>query len=277
MTLVFMQSHSLKNILRMGFSILGTFIPYYGLCILIGLVCASLLGYFLCKKSGLDLNNFILIAAYLFAFGFAGAKIFYILVSFKKIDFSQVFKSMENFNLFFSSGFVFYGGLLGGILGLLFIKKVHKINLYPYVQILAPCLSLAHAFGRIGCSLAGCCHGKETDFFLFFKYKESLAAPNGVKLFPVQGFESAFLFLLTIFLVFLLLKKSKINTALVYILTYSAVRFVLEFFRGDEERGKILFLSTSQFVSLALIIFVVSFWIFSRKSKKISENEFSPS
>lgn len=107
----------------MGFKLFGTFIPYYGFFILIGIVCAGLLGYFLCKKLSLNIDDFIIICAYLLAFGFTGAKLLYIAVSYYNIDFYSVFSSLENFNLFFSSGFVFYGGLIGGFLALFFVKK----------------------------------------------------------------------------------------------------------------------------------------------------------
>ena len=109
-----------------------------------------------------------MIAAYLVAFGFVGAKILYILVSIKQIDCSQVFKSLESFNSFFSSGFVFYGGLLGGFFALFFVYKIHKIEIDSYLKVLAPCISFAHAFGRIGCSFAGCCYGKITELPIFF-------------------------------------------------------------------------------------------------------------
>ncbi len=255
----------------MGFSIFGTFIPYYGFFILLGIVCASTLGFFLCKKLKLNTDDFIIIAAYLFAFGFAGAKILYILISIKRIDFSEVFKSLESFNNFLASGFVFYGGLLGGLLALPFVQKVHKIKIDSYIRILAPSLSLAHAFGRIGCSFAGCCYGKETNLPLYFEYRESLVAPNGIKLFPVQGIESFCLFLLTIILVILILKNHSCSTHLIYILAYSVLRFILEFFRGDAERGKLFFLSTSQIISL-ILFFTVLIVIFSKKkiSRKMS-------
>ena len=64
----------------------------------------------------------------------------------------------------------FFGGLVGGIIGfiigyLFFIKKNYpERNLVLDVCIIAPaCITIAHAFGRIGCFLAGCCYGNKTD------------------------------------------------------------------------------------------------------------------
>lgn len=240
----------------MGFFLLGTFIPYYGLCIAVGVVCAFSLGIFLCKKSSLCIDNLLLICAYLYAFGFAGGKLLYILVSFQDIDFSVVFRNVKSFNTFLGSGFVFYGGIAGGFLALLFVQKVHGIETDGYIRILDPCTSLGHAFGRIDCSLTGCCYGKETSCRIFYRYADSLIAPNGVNLFPVQGMESLCLFVLTPILVNLYLKNPARRVHLVYFVSYAGIRFVLEFFRGDAGRGHFFFLSTSQIISIILIILV---------------------
>lgn len=243
----------------MGFSLFGTFIPYYGLCIVIGLDCAFLLGCFLCNQSNINIDDFIIIGVYLIGFGFLGAKILYIFVSLRNIDFSVVFQNMKTFNTFIGSGFVFYGGLVGGLLGLIFVQKVHKIQIRVYIRTIAPCLSLAHAFGRIGCSLAGCCYGKETSCKVFFKYSKSIVAPNEVHLFPVQGIESFLLFLLTIVLILLYMKNQNCKVHFIYIVCYSIIRFILEFLRGDTERGFFMFFSTSQIISIILLMGIFIF------------------
>ncbi len=249
----------------MGFFVLGTFIPYYGLCIVIGIFCAYLVAYFLCRRNNLNKDDLTIICAYLIAFGFLGAKILYIIVSFKKIDFNYIFRNMKNFNYFISSGFVFYGGIIGGFIALFFVKKVHTIDTKEYIPILIPGLCISHSFGRIGCSLAGCCHGIVTDnTFLYFKYSKSIVAPNNIKLFPVQGIEAFFVFIIGIVCFILVLRKSKINVGYLYILSYSILRFILEFFRGDKERGFLFLFSTSQIISIIGISIVLSIFLQSR-------------
>lgn len=241
----------------MGFYIFGTFISYYGLCIVIGLVCAFLIGYYLCKKTNLNTDDFILICAYLISFGFLGAKILYILVSFKTTDFRLVFKSVKTFNYYISSGFVFYGGVIGGLFALFLVKKIHKLDVCEYCKVIVPCLCIAHSFGRIGCSLAGCCHGKITTGRLYFRYSHSIAAPNNVSLFPVQGIEAFLVFLIGLICFIIVLKKIKFNVLYLYIAAYSVIRFILEFFRGDKERGFFLVLSTSQIISILGLLIVL--------------------
>lgn len=238
----------------MGFFILGTFIPYYGFWLVVGIVCAFLFGLFLCKKTNLNTDDFTIICAYLIAFGFLGAKILYILVSLNKLDFHFIFKDMKSFNYFIGSGFVFYGGIIGGFLALIFVRKIYHIDVNHYLKCIVPSLCISHSFGRIGCSLAGCCHGRETTRNFYFLYTRSIIAPNNVKLFPVQGIEAAAVFLLGIICSILVLRKSKIRVEYFYIITYSIIRFILEFFRGDTERGFFLIFSTSQVISIFLFL-----------------------
>lgn len=241
----------------MGFSILGATIPYYGFFIALGIVCASFLSFLLCKKNSLDFNNCILILAYLVLGGFLGAKILYLFVAATTINWHLFFHNFKYFNIVIGSGFVFYGGFIGGAVILIFVKKVHKISLFPYLQIISPCVALAHAFGRIGCSLAGCCYGRETSGNFYFLYKNSLVAPNGVKFIPVQGIEAFFLFVFAAIFTILAIKKVKFCIPSLYIFLYAILRFVLEFYRGDAERGFLGWFSTSQFISLLLIVFCV--------------------
>lgn len=119
-----------------------------------------------------------------------------------------------------------------------------------------PSVALAQAFGRIGCFLAGCCYGKETESAIGVIFKNSPFAPNGIKLIPTQLISSLLLFILTFVLVRYADKtwRRPFKVAGLYMILYSIGRFIIEFFRGDEERGNIGFLSTSQFISIFILI-----------------------
>lgn len=73
-------------------------------------------------------------------------------------------------------GFVFYGGLLGAILGVWIYCRQYKVPFQPLLDIFAPVIPLAHGFGRIGCFFAGCCYGKEYHgiFSVRFPYNEQI-------------------------------------------------------------------------------------------------------
>lgn len=257
----------------MGFFIFGKFIPYYGFCIVMGMFFSYLTCYLLCKKLKLDTDDLLIICAYIIAMSFIGAKLLYIIVSIKSINLKVVFSSLENFNQFLSSGFVFYGGLLGGLGALVIVNKAHHIDVKNYFKVLVPGLGIAHCFGRIGCSLAGCCYGKHTDGPLFFRYSKSIIAPLNENLFPVQGLEAAGILVITIICIILVLKQSKTKVLYLYLFSYSLLRFILEFFRGDKERGHLLFLSTSQVISVGIILSLIGLLIYERRSHSaLTEN-----
>lgn len=257
----------------MGFFLFGTFIPYYGFFILSGIVCAFLFGSFSSKYFSLDFNDFIIISGILIGSGFLGAKLLYILVSFKYIDFYSVFQSMKNFQDFIGSGFVFFGGIIGGLFGLAIIQNLFKIEVRKYLGIITVCLGISHFFGRIGCLFAGCCHGIVTSKKFSIIYTNSIIAPNNVKLVPVQGIEAFCILVVTIVCIVLVFKKSNVKIELFYMFFYSIIRFILEFFRGDFARGKIFGFSTSQYISILvfattlILIILKSFRTHKEKTK----------
>ena len=76
-------------------------------------------------------------------------------------------------------------------------------------------------------------------------------APNYVPLVPTQIYASVLDFA-HYFVLILAAKhlKEKGQVAGLYLILYSVGRFILEFYRGDLERGNVGILSTSQFISI---------------------------
>lgn len=157
-------------------------------------------------------------------------------------------------------GYVFYGGLLGAIGGAWIFSKKRKYCIDDVMDFVVPAFALFHAFGRIGCFMSGCCYG--------FKLKEQFVF-GGVHLnyFPLQLVEAAFEFVMFFFL-------SNVNDGKklkVYLLLYSAFRFINEFFRGDTIRGIWLGISTSQIIA-AIIIALILFSYIKNLSSRDKDN-----
>jgi len=153
-----------------------------------------------------------------------------------------------------SSGFVFYGGLIGGIGAVLAYAHKYQVPKLELVNVLTPVIPFIHGFGRIGCFLAGCCYGIPYDGPLSVVYTQSIAAPRNIAMFPVQLLESLLLFLLAFFLLsYDRLAKNPRNLGGWYLLLYGVIRLVTELFRGDISRGFFMMLSTSQWISLMMI------------------------
>lgn len=153
-----------------------------------------------------------------------------------------------------SGGLVFYGGLIGAVLGLYIYSKQYKIHFINILDLMAPSIPLIHGFGRIGCFTAGCCYGIAYDGLFHVIYKQSQIAPNDVALLPVQLISSGINFLGSIVLFFFARKKRKPGKVIgIYFIFYSMARFIIEFFRGDVVRGIFFGISTSQWISVVLI------------------------
>ena len=130
-------------------------------------------------------------------------------------------------------------------------------------------LPLIHAFGRIGCFLAGCCYGIPYCGYFNVVFPKNSFAPQGINLFPIQLCEAFFLILLSFFLLYLTLKNKSRHMVLIYLFCYSIIRFILEFLRYDSARGKVLFFSTSQWISLIILIYTI---IYFSKHRIFSKN-----
>jgi phosphatidylglycerol:prolipoprotein diacylglycerol transferase len=57
--------------------------------------------------------------------------------------------------IFSGSGFVFYGGMIGGILGAYLVARWYRISFAVTMDMCAPALAIGQAIGRQGCQLAG--------------------------------------------------------------------------------------------------------------------------
>ncbi len=170
-------------------------------------------------------------------------------------------------------GSVFYGGLLGGLLAGWISIRVQKLPAGLTADCAAPAIALFHFYGRLGCFMGGCCYGVESEYGITFT--NSLAeSANGVPRVPVQLYEAA-LELVVFFVLWLLLDKGAFKGRLlsVYLIAYSVGRFILEFWRGDEYRGFLFGLSTSQLISIPVFLLSALYFIFAPKAKKDVVNE----
>ena len=174
--------------------------------------------------------------------------------------------SIENMTLLIpQSGFVFYGGLFGVIFTLMFLTRNDADMRKKVFEISVPAMPLFHAFGRIGCFLAGCCYGKKLSTPIVIGTIEFARI-------PVQIIESMAEFILFIVLFILSKKNRDIDLLRIYLVIYAVIRFADEFLRGDKIRGIYGGVSTAQWISL-IILFVYGFeYIKGRYSKKVNSS-----
>jgi prolipoprotein diacylglyceryltransferase len=135
---------------------------------------------------------------------------------------------------------------------------------------------LGLGFTRIGCFLAGCCHGEKTDLPWGVVFPQGSQASRvftgntapSPPVHPTQLYESALGFALVPLAIYLL-KRRKFTgqTFLILIVCYAVGRFLLEFIRADDDRGTVLgILSTSQFIGLVLVPLAIGLYLWRRKT-----------
>ena len=243
---------------------IGPFTIYgYGLMIAIGIVAGCLTAEYRARKQGLDSEQIFPMILWCLVGGFLCAKLLFWITEWKSSAQDPGFM-METL----SSGFVVFGGIIGGILTGFLYCRIKGLIFFKYADVILPSVALAQGFGRIGCFLAGCCYGKETESFFSVIFQNSEYAPNHVALIPTQLYSSGLDFLH--FLLLLLIarnKKADGQVTACYLIFYSVGRFVIEFFRGDIIRGSVGILSTSQFISIFTGIAGIVLLILIRKKR----------
>ena len=232
---------------------LGREIPTYSVMILLGGITANLLALYFVKRDHLNLYDMIILEAYIVLGGALGAKGLFLWVNRDRIDWSRSFEP-EYFDLLMKAGLVFYGGLIGGLFMVFLCKIIHHIEVERYVRTLCFSIPWVHAFGRVGCFMAGCCYGIPYSGPGAVVFPEDCYAPAGISLFPIQLLEAGCLMLLALFLLYLSIRGKYTYTLEVYLVLYAVLRFFLEELRYDSDRGYMGPFSTSQWICIILLI-----------------------
>jgi phosphatidylglycerol:prolipoprotein diacylglycerol transferase len=209
-------------------------------------------GYFftnsIFEKYNLDVSKIKSLFIGLFLSSWIGAKVFFLWFSSGPKIYQYIYANY----FWLGGGFVFYGGLIFGLLFYFIWSVSLKKFEFRNSKYLLPGLIFGHAIGRVGCLLTGCCYGAKTNSFF------SIYIQNEHRI-PVQGFEALSLFIIG-FVILKMLKDQKPNQFIIqsYLISYSIIRFFLEYFRGDEIRG-VFFenTSTSQLISILIIITIL--------------------
>ncbi|MGN0630643.1 MAG: prolipoprotein diacylglyceryl transferase [Ruminococcus sp.] len=231
-------------------------IGMYGVCCTLGIALACLAALSNGKRSKINSYNLIICFAAILIGGFLGAKLLYLIVDFRSI--CEMFRNsgvnMETISSIVQGGFVFYGGFIGGLLGILIFSHILKVSPIHFISVIAPGVPLAHAFGRVGCFMAGCCYGIPSEKY-GIAFTQSIGAPNGIKLFPVQLLEASLLLVLALIMqTYYIKSKHRHCNMYIYLFIYPIIRIFTERFRYDDaERGIYFGLSTSTWISIGII------------------------
>ena len=260
------------------FNLFGLEIRSFGLMAATGL----LLAFWLMRKRAIkagenpetlsDVLFFSMIGALI------GARLLYVIRNYNAEfahDFWKIFRINEG-------GIVFQGGFIGGLLIAWYFCKKKNFDFIKGLDIIAPCLAMGHAMGRIGCFLNGCCYGGICDANLGVQFpKSSLpfmdqmssgkllpTAQYSLPVHPTQLYSFAANMAICLILVLVTVKiKIKGQLFSLYLMIYGVWRLSIEFLRDDQDRH--LGLSVAQYIAIGQFAVGLGLWIyFARKNSK---------
>ena len=260
------------------FNIFGISIDLYTICFMVGIIACLVFTVIALKKSGYSetaRDTIIGIGVLAIIFGLLSAALF------------QAFYNLIAGRGFVIEGMTFIGGLIGGVVAFIgiyflfvyvinprlkeknFFKADMNKGIWYLVRIAPISITIAHAFGRIGCLFAGCCHGRITEEW-YGIYNASV----GAKTVPIQLYEAIFLFVISaVMIVLLFVFHFKYNMS-VYLISYGIWRFIIEYFRADYRGSFIPGMSPSQFWSIVMVIAGIAvFFIYRYFDKRIEEKQ----
>jgi phosphatidylglycerol:prolipoprotein diacylglycerol transferase len=225
----------------------------YGFMMAVGVGMGLWFVYAQAKKAGLNAPALLDAAFYTIIVSLIGAKLILFLG-----NISYFLSSPKELFSLARSGGVFQGGLTFGVIFALWYFHRKKIPTWRAADLVGPALALGHGFGRIGCFSAGCCYGSECSSGLGVTFKSAYAhdltgIPLNTPIYPVQLFEAALNFLNFVVLFFILKKKHFDGQVFsFYIINYSVIRFITEYFRGDHPDKVYFIRGATTFSSLSL-------------------------
>lgn len=260
----------------------------YGICMALGLVCCFAFLLFTMTKRNFNeeaIDKILFLGVFAAGFGIFMAMVFQAMYDF-------IADPSKGFDL--SGSMTFQGGLIGGVVGFVAVWNLYVFVIAPRAKskllsnnmnaslsdalpFIPIGITIAHAFGRLGCTFAGCCHGAKTDaWYGIWMYTNEF---GHAKVVPTQLFECIFLVFLAAIMIVLYFKfKFNYNFGL-YAIAYGIWRFVIEFFRDDYRGTFVGGLTPSQFWSIIMVVVGIGYFFlqYFLLSKFMKHPELQPS
>jgi phosphatidylglycerol:prolipoprotein diacylglycerol transferase len=266
----------------------------YGLLVASAFIIGAGLAQREAARVGLDPERVADLSFWILASALVGAHLYFVLVNYEDYfgpDWLTTTRLLGRWPRFLMpAGMVFYGGFIGAVIGAYVYMRRHQMRFLPYADTLIPSVAFGHFLGRLGCFGAGCCWGDVAHVHLPWLAefpKSSLAyqtlagranpadfiAPDGLTtlpLHPTQLYES--FGELGIFLLLVLLvrprKRFDGQVLAVWLMVYSVLRTVVEYFRGDVERGVYFGLGAGQWTSIVILAMGILVWVTGRRATR---------
>jgi len=235
----------------------------YGVMLTTSLVVGWFLAMRLARQDGIRQEDAGAIYMWTAVWAVIGARLLYVITQ------PHEFSGPLDVVMLNRGGLVAYGGMLGGFFASWYGCHRRKIELLRWADVSAPSVVLGTGITRIGCLLFGCDYGKLTDVAWAIRFpKDAPAWKDHVRwhglspdaawslpVHPTQIYEMLVGFgLFGLLMLLRRVRKFSGQVFLGWVLGYGILRTIIEIYRGDDDRGNVGTLSTSQFIGIFSVL-----------------------
>ncbi|MHB2016740.1 MAG: prolipoprotein diacylglyceryl transferase [Candidatus Xenobia bacterium] len=227
-------------------------ISSFGFMVGLGVLVGAWINHLRRERSGLSSYGLQDALVWALVVGVFGARLIYVLQNIPRYSASPL--EILDFR---EGGITWYGALFGGILGIWLYCRKQGAKLAPVLDTFAPSLLVAHAIGRVGCLLNGCCYGKASTLPWAVWLSDAGHPVNAVSRHPVQIYESL-MDLIALALLLWLERRIPSRDGRVFALFvgfYGVIRFIAEFFREGDPLALGLTLAQWSSIAIAAVAF----------------------
>jgi len=243
---------NLENLLmRNSINLFGIEVKFYGIIIATSMLIAIFMARRLAIKRNINPDEIYVLALFVLPFSILGARSYYCIFSESSYSFSEFFNIR-------SGGLAIYGGVIGGILGIIIfalIKKDIKLTLRIF-DICAPCLILGQTLGRWGNFFNQEAYGNlvANEKLQWFPYAVFIEGENAW--FQATFFYESLWNLVGLFILLMVFKKSESigTTTASYLVWYGVGRTIIEGLRSDSLYIGSTGIRVSQLLSVLMVV-----------------------
>lgn len=254
------------------FTIAGVHVYPFFLTIMVGALLATLVAARMARKSGLSPVVVIDMGIIAILASMVGSRVFHILFEYPMYYWEHPWRVFD----FLAGGFVSLGAFIASAGCWVWYFRRKHLPTMQYLDLISRAVPIITFFVRLGCLLTGCCYGRATDFWIHLVFPPGSTAYYFIKDTPVHASQIYFM-MNSVIMFFVLHWVWRTRTfygqvVASFLIYYGVTRFLIEFTRGDLDRGVYLAnwfppygISTGQIVMVLFIAAGVAVYRFARK------------